>query len=108
MIILLISIGWKAISEDYIKYYDYDKFNNRKGISSGSFGKVSRANWKNFDTVMILKDSYKLTIKEIVNEVNIVIYYYIFFFYQLVKYINLFKNITDKNATRSWLPCKYH
>ncbi len=66
----------KAISEDYIKYYDYDKCNNREEISSGSFGNVSRANWKDSDTVMVLKDPYNLTIKEFVNEVNIVIYYY--------------------------------
>ena len=60
----------KAISENYIKYYDYTKFTNGKEISSGSFGNVYRANWKDSDTVMVLKDSYSLTIKEIVNEVN--------------------------------------
>ncbi len=60
----------KAISENYIKYYDYDKFNNKEEISSGSFGNISRANWKDSDTVMVLKNPYNLTIKEIVNEVN--------------------------------------
>jgi len=60
----------KAISENYMKYYDYIKFTNREEISSGSFGNVYRVNWKDSDTVMVLKDSYSLTIKEIVNEVN--------------------------------------
>ncbi len=60
----------KAISENYIKYYDYVKFTNGKEISNGSFGNVSLANWKDSDAVMVLKDSYSLTIKEIVNEVN--------------------------------------
>ncbi|CAI2190489.1 15253_t:CDS:1, partial [Funneliformis geosporum] len=31
----------KAISENYIKYYDYEKFSNWKDISSCSNGNVS-------------------------------------------------------------------
>ena len=77
----------KAISENYIKYYDYVKFNNREEICSGSFGNVSRANWK--DTVMVLKYSYNLTIKEIVNEVNY--YKYCNIYTYIYTYINLFK-----------------
>ena len=60
----------KAITENYIKYYDYAKFTNRKEISSGIYGNTACANWKDSDTVMVLKHSYRLTIKEIVNEVN--------------------------------------
>jgi hypothetical protein len=60
----------KAISEDYIKYYDYSKFTNKEEISNGSFGKVFYANWKDSDTVMALKYPLNLTIKEIINEVN--------------------------------------
>ena len=60
----------KAITENYIKYYDYTKFTNRKEISSSSYGNTTCANWKDSDTVMVLKYSYGLTIKEIVNEVN--------------------------------------
>ncbi len=60
----------KAITEDYIKYYDYTKFTNREEISSGSYGNTFCANWKDSDTVMVLKYSYSLTIKGIVNEVN--------------------------------------
>ena len=62
----------KAISENYIKHYDYAEFANRQEISSGSYGYVSRANWRDSDTVMALKYSYNLTIKEIVNEVNFI------------------------------------
>lgn len=65
-----IYVDWleKAISENYIKYYDYTEFTNKEDICNGSFGSVSRANWKNSDTVVVLK-SCNLTIKEIVNEV---------------------------------------
>ncbi|CAI2165941.1 4555_t:CDS:2 [Funneliformis geosporum] len=58
----------RAISENYIKYYDFDKFSNLKEISCGSYGNVSCANWKGSETIMALKHSYDLTIKEIVNE----------------------------------------
>ena len=72
-------IDWleKAISENYIKYYDYDEFTNKEEISNGSFGNVSRANRKDSDTVMALKYSFNLTVKEIVNEVN---YYYNYYY----------------------------
>ena len=62
----------KAISENYIKYYDYAEFTSKEEISCGSFGNVSRANRKDSDTVMALKYSYNLTVKEIINEVTIV------------------------------------
>ncbi len=77
--------GWleKAISENYIKYYEYAEFTNKKEISSCSNGNVSRANWKDSDVIMILKHSFNLNIKEIVNEVNLNYfkYYKVFFFY---------------------------
>ena len=79
----------KAISENYIKYYDYTKFTNRKEISSSSYGNTTCANWKDSDTVMVLKYSYGLTIKEIVNEVNY--YNYIKYILPLIKHIDLFK-----------------
>ena len=60
----------KAISENYIKYYDYAEFTNKEEISNGSFGNVFRANWKDSDTVIALKYPFNLTVKEIVNEVN--------------------------------------
>ncbi|CAG8700519.1 4246_t:CDS:2 [Funneliformis caledonium] len=58
----------KALSEDYIKYYDYEKFTNKEVISSGSNGNVSRANWN--ESVMVIKYFYNSSIKEIVNEDN--------------------------------------
>ena len=67
-------IGWieKAIDENYIKYYDYAGFNDIKEISSGSVGNIFRAKWRDSDTTMVLKSSYKLSIKEVVNEVTFV------------------------------------
>ncbi|CAG8750469.1 6512_t:CDS:1, partial [Funneliformis mosseae] len=58
----------RAISENYIKYYDFSEFINWEEVSCGSYGNVSCANWKGTETIMALKYSYKLTIKEIVNE----------------------------------------
>ncbi|CAB4380750.1 unnamed protein product [Rhizophagus irregularis] len=65
-------IDWleNAISENYIKYYDYAEFTNKEEISNGSFGKVFRVNRKDSDTVMALKYPFNLTIKEIVNEIK--------------------------------------
>ena len=64
-----VCVDWleKAISENYIKYYDYAEFTSKEEISRGSFGNVSRAD---SDTVMSLKYSYNLSVKEIINEVN--------------------------------------
>uniref|UniRef100_U9SX76 Protein kinase domain-containing protein n=1 Tax=Rhizophagus irregularis (strain DAOM 181602 / DAOM 197198 / MUCL 43194) TaxID=747089 RepID=U9SX76_RHIID len=66
-------IDWleNAISENYIKYYDYTDFTNKEEISNGSFGKVFRVNRKDSDTVMALKYPLNLTIKEIVNEIKL-------------------------------------
>ena len=67
-------VDWieKAIDENYIKYYDYAGFNDVKEINSGSVGNIFRAKWKGSDTVMVLKSSYKLSVKEVVNEVMFV------------------------------------
>ncbi|RIA96983.1 kinase-like domain-containing protein [Glomus cerebriforme] len=66
-------VDWleKAIVEEHIKFYDYSHFNNIQEISSGSVGNIFRANWKDSDTVLVLKSSYKLTVQEIVNELKI-------------------------------------
>lgn len=68
-------IDWleKAIVEEHIKFYDYSHFNNIQEISIGSVGNIFRANWKDSDTVLVLKSSYKLTVQEIVNEVIIIL-----------------------------------
>ena len=66
-------VDWleKSIANEYFNYYEYSDFNNIQPIGSGNFGKVSRANWKDTDTIFALKsfDNYKLTLKEVVNEV---------------------------------------
>src|SRR5271154_1836397 len=61
----------KAVTENYIKYYDYSDFTNMKEINNGSVGSIFRANWKGTDALLVIKSSYKLTIKEIVDEVFI-------------------------------------
>jgi hypothetical protein len=67
-------INWieEAISKKHIKYYEYEHFINIKEIGSGGFGKVFRANWKNFEHYLALKSFFSLnnaTVKEIVCEV---------------------------------------
>ena len=74
-------VDWieKAVTENYIKYYNYTEFTNMKEINNGSVGNIFRASWKGTDTLFVVKSSYKLTVKEIVNEVfnnNFVQYFY--------------------------------
>ncbi len=69
-------INWieEAIAKEYLKYYEYKYFSNIKEIGSGGFGKVYRANWKNFGNYLVLKSFFNfnnVTIKEIVTEVLI-------------------------------------
>ena len=68
-------ISWieEAIDKKHIKYYEYENFKNIQEIGSGAFGKVFRANWKNFEHYLALKSFFNLnsvTIKEIVSEVR--------------------------------------
>jgi hypothetical protein len=67
-------INWieEALAKEYLKYYEFGNFKNIQEIGSGAFGKVFRANWKNFDHYLALKSFYNLnniTLKEIVHEV---------------------------------------
>ena len=64
-------VDWveKAVTENYIKYYNYSDFTNMKEINNGSVGNIYQANWKGTDTLLVVKSSYKLSIEEIVNEV---------------------------------------
>src|SRR6266498_3988924 len=69
-------IDWieEAITKKHIKYYEYDCFSNIQEIGSGGFGKIYRANWKNFEHHLALKSFFNLnntTVKEIVREVII-------------------------------------
>ena len=61
----------ELITNEYLNYYEYSDFKNMEPIGKGTFGKVSRANWRNTHTIFILKsfDDYKSTLKQVVNEV---------------------------------------
>ncbi len=61
----------ESISNEYLNYYEYKYFTNIQPIGSGAFGKVSRANWKDTDTVFSLKtfDNHNSIFKEVVREV---------------------------------------
>ncbi|CAB4387562.1 unnamed protein product [Rhizophagus irregularis] len=64
-----IYIDWleKSIADEYINYYAYSEFKHLKPLGSGSYGSVSRANWKNTDGFFALKafNNDKITLKEI-------------------------------------------
>ncbi|POG59810.1 kinase-like domain-containing protein [Rhizophagus irregularis DAOM 181602=DAOM 197198] len=60
-----------GISKKHIKHYDYKGFKDPKVISSGSFGKVSRAYWRNFRNVLALKTLNDDTAEKIVYELEI-------------------------------------
>ena len=72
------SIEWIDWIEEAIakKYYEYNHFSNIQEISSGSFGKVYRVNWKSSHKYLALKsfssNENQSTVKEIVNEVIII------------------------------------
>ncbi len=80
-------IDWleKSITDEYFNHYDYSDFKNFQSIGIGSFGNVMRASWKNTNRFFALKsfNNYKITLKEVVNEV-------------LYKYYNLL-NETKRN-----------
>src|SRR5438094_8938639 len=72
-------VNWieEAIDKKHIKYYEYENFKNIQEIGSGAFGKVFRANWKNFEHYLALKSFFNLnnvTVKEIVCEVILLKY----------------------------------
>jgi hypothetical protein len=68
-------VNWieKAVEKKYIKYYDFEEFTNTKELDeSSSVGSIFRANWRETDTLLVVKTPTKLTVKEIVNEVSII------------------------------------
>lgn len=84
------SVDWveRAINENYIKYYNCSEFTTIKEINgNGSAGKIYQANWKGADSPLVIKSSYKLTIKEIVNEV-ITLFILFYFFVITLFYMN--------------------
>ncbi|CAI2167257.1 5712_t:CDS:2 [Funneliformis geosporum] len=98
----------RAISEDYIKYYDFGEFTNLEEISSGSYVNVSCAKWKGSETIMALKHSFNLTIKEIVNEdCNLeTIYNEYSLQHVLIQAEKLFMEIYDMDDSIDILVCK--
>ena len=67
-------INWieEAIAKEYLRYYERENFSNIEVIGTGTFGKVYRAKWRNFENYLALKSFFNLnnvTIKEIVHEV---------------------------------------
>src|SRR3954454_4650041 len=78
----------EAIANNHFKHYEYKHFSNIQEISSGGFGKVCRANWKNSDQYLTLKSFSKpdnVTVKEIVHEVTEIydVYFDLFLLYFL-------------------------
>ncbi|PKC70584.1 kinase-like protein [Rhizophagus irregularis] len=64
-------VDWirKAIENNFITYYDYNEFKNKK-IIENSVGKIFKANWNNTNTNLVVKTSYELDVKKIVNELK--------------------------------------
>src|SRR6266498_4478763 len=82
-------INWieEAIDKEHLKYYEYKQFSNFQQIGSGGFGKVYRANWKNFEKHFALKSFFNLdnvTVKEIVREVIFFLIYNFFYIFNLL------------------------
>jgi hypothetical protein len=67
----------EVIEKHSIEIYEYKHFSNVQEIGSEVFGKVYRANLKNFHGYLALKSFFNFdnaTIKEIVHEVIIITY----------------------------------
>ena len=67
-------INWieEATAKKYLRYYEFKYFSDIEVIGSGTFGKVFRAKWRNFENYLALKSFFNLnnlTVKEIVREV---------------------------------------
>ncbi|RGB25790.1 kinase-like domain-containing protein [Rhizophagus diaphanus] len=63
----------KSIAEEFITYYEYSEFKNPQTIGKGSFGNVTRSNWKNTNKYFALKsfNDDKTILKEIINEIKL-------------------------------------
>ena len=62
-------IDWleKSITNEYLNHYEYSNFKNLQSIGSGSFGNVTRANWKDNNRLFALKsfNNDKMTLKKL-------------------------------------------
>src|SRR5687768_4319136 len=86
-------INWleKSIADEHVNYYEYSDFKNLQLIGNGFFGNVMRANWKNTNHFFALKsfNHDKITLKEVVNEVQLLSNYILKRFINEMK-INLY------------------
>ncbi|EXX67414.1 uncharacterized protein OCT59_023840 [Rhizophagus irregularis] len=103
-------INWleEAIGKKYIKYYEYNHFNNIKEIGSGSFGTVYRAKWKNSRSYMALKSFFNLnnvTIKEIVNELKL--QREVDFHENIIRFFGVTTQNQNDNFKKYWLVMEY-
>ncbi|CAB4393291.1 unnamed protein product [Rhizophagus irregularis] len=68
-------INWleRSIADENIKLYEYSDFKNIQPIGNGSYGNVSRINWKNSNRYFALKSfvNDKQTLKEILKELKL-------------------------------------
>ena len=66
-------IDWleQSVVNEHIIDYKYSDFKNIQHIGSDSFGSDFRANWKDTDTIFVLKsfNNQKSTPKEIIKEI---------------------------------------
>ncbi|GES81549.1 kinase-like domain-containing protein [Rhizophagus clarus] len=61
----------KAIKNNLIIYYNHTEFRNKKEIensNNNSVGKIFKANWNQTNTILVVKTSYRLDVKKVVNE----------------------------------------
>ncbi|GES72649.1 kinase-like domain-containing protein [Rhizophagus clarus] len=79
-----------------MKYYEYSDFKIIERIGNGSFGSVSRANWKDTEIVLALKsfNNQASTLKEVVNELKLHID--VNFHENIIKFCGITKKKTDK------------
>ncbi|GBC00004.1 hypothetical protein RclHR1_03700011 [Rhizophagus clarus] len=91
-------INWleKSITDKCMKYYEYSDFKIIERIGNGSFGSVSRANWKDTEIVLALKsfNNQASTLKEVVNELKLHID--VNFHENIIKFCGITKKKTDK------------
>ncbi|PKY57967.1 hypothetical protein RhiirA4_479448 [Rhizophagus irregularis] len=102
-------IRWikKAIENNFIIYYDHTEFKNKKEVdnSNNSVGKIFETNWNN--TNLVVKTSYELDIRKIVNEVFNILYNVITHISIFLIFLRLSKCIKAQIAERSRFSFKY-
>ncbi|GES88022.1 kinase-like domain-containing protein [Rhizophagus clarus] len=102
-------VNWieEAIAKNYIKYYEYNSFNNIEEIGCGSFGKVYRAKWKNCHRYLALKSffDFNVTIKEVVNELKL--QREVDFHDNIIRFFGITTENQNDNPKKYWLVMEY-